>query len=245
MDDTANIGRRRFHYTGERAFYGGMGLAILALVVAGFGPGMARTLSGSGRPPGLTLLIHLHGAVFLAWVLLFIAQGALISARAHDTHRRLGRLSLALAVAMLVLGIWVSIGQVHRGTQPPGIDPLSWLLVPLGDMVAFAALVGAGFAWRTRPQVHKRLMLGATLVMLQPAVGRLPLFAPDFLAGEGNVILAWALSLPLLAWDIVQRGRPHAASLVVIGILGAEQLLRWLVWETETWRSLARAIAGA
>lgn len=245
MATAAGAGTARFNYNGERRFFGLMGLMILALVVAGFGPGFLAHLNGTGRPPGPNALIHLHGAVFLGWVLLFIAQGALISAGARDWHRRLGVLMVTIAAAMVAIGVAVTIGQYHRGTAPPGFDPLNWMLVPLIDMILFGSLVAAGFAWRRQAQAHKRLMLGATLIMLQPGVGRLPLIGPDVLAGENNVIIAWALSLPLLAWDFAQRGRPHPASLIVIGALGAGQALRWLTWETEGWRALARMIVGA
>ena len=62
--------RRRFHWTGERLFFGGMGLMVLALVFAGFAPsfflrGIVEPYSPL-RPIGP--LVVLHGLAFIAWL---------------------------------------------------------------------------------------------------------------------------------------------------------------------------------
>jgi hypothetical protein len=40
------------------------------------------------------------------------------------------------------------------------------LLVPLGDIVSFSVRSGAAIWYRARPEVHKRLMVVATVVLL-------------------------------------------------------------------------------
>jgi len=237
---------KRFHWSRERLFFGGMGLTILILVLWGFARSwLLRGMLADGPAAPLPALVHVHGAVFLSWVLLFIAQAALISARNLRWHRILGFSSLALAAAMVVLGVEVAVGQYQRGSGPPGIEPLSWLAAPLFDLPVFAGLVAAGVVWRHRPQVHKRLMLLATLVFLQAALGRFQPFPPDFLAGEAMTLVAWLATLPLLVWDFATRGRPHAATLVGIGVLGAEQVLRLALWNTEGWHAVARWVVAA
>src|SRR5207253_1731970 len=64
-----------------------------------------------------------------------------------------------------------------RGQGPsavPGVNPLSFLTIALGDMLVFASLVGAAFYFRRRADTHKRLMLLATIAILAAAVARLP-----------------------------------------------------------------------
>src|ERR1044071_9246719 len=87
------IGKRR-----ERLFYTGMAVAILITVFAGF----ARTyfLRPYFEPQPLLPLLHLHGVVFTAWVVLFITQTALVAARRTDIHRRLGVAGAALSALM-------------------------------------------------------------------------------------------------------------------------------------------------
>ncbi|HEX8148664.1 MAG TPA: hypothetical protein VF591_15895 [Pyrinomonadaceae bacterium] len=59
-----------------RLFYTGMSVAFLAVVFAGF----ARTyyLRPYFGTPQLTPLLHLHGLVFTSWVVLLLAQTALV-----------------------------------------------------------------------------------------------------------------------------------------------------------------------
>lgn len=241
--DAAAARPRRFHWTRERLFFGGMGLFILAMVLWGFARSWLLRGMNPELPP-LPAIVQIHGLLFLFWVLLFISQAALISARNLRWHRLLGFSSLAVAAAMVVLGVEVTVLQFQRGTGPPGIDPLSWLAAPLFDLPAFAGLIVAGVVWRHRPQVHKRLMLLGTCVLLQAALGRIHLFPPDFLAGEGMTLVAWLATFPLLIWDVATRGRPHVATLIGIGVLAAEQLLRLAVWNTDGWHAVARWIVS-
>jgi len=229
----------------ERRFYGGMGVVILLLVLAGFSPSyFLRGWIDAGRPLAeMSPLIHLHGAVFSAWIALFIAQTALISTRRHALHKRLGGAMIGLAAAMVAVGVSVAVAQVARGSGPPGIPPLAWLAVPLFDLATFAGLVGAGYRFRRDAQTHKRLMLLATILMLQPAIGRMPL--PPALGGELGTLIAFLMVLPLIAWDLAQRGRPHRATSIGVAVLAAEQMLRIAVWRTEEWQAVAGCIVGA
>lgn len=240
--------QRRPRLGGERLFFTGMGIAILLLVFAGFAPSwfLRGTMDSGGRPLSpLTPLILAHGVAFTAWNLLFVVQAGLISARRPQLHRRLGGATVALAVLMVALGVAVAIGQVGRGTSPPGLDPLAWLAVPLIDMLTFSGLVWLGYTRRRDPQAHKRYMLCATLLMLQPSIGRLPTLAETPLGPEINVLVAWACSLALIAWDLASRGRIHSASAIGIGALAGDQLLRLAVWQTDGWRGLAGWLVAA
>jgi hypothetical protein len=236
----------RLRLSGERLFFAGMGVAILLLVFIGFAPSYyLRGSIDAGRPLApLTPMILLHGAAFTAWVLLFIVQAGLISARQHRLHKRLGGAMIALAAAMVVLGVLTAVGQVGRGSGPPGVPPLVWLAVPLIDMPVFAGLVAAGYFNRRDPQTHKRFMLLATALMLQPAIGRLPMLAATPIGPEFNALVAWACSLALIAWDLASRGRVHRASAIGIAVLAAEQLFRLAVWRTEAWQSFAAWIVA-
>ncbi|HEV3063357.1 MAG TPA: hypothetical protein VGY48_34245 [Vicinamibacterales bacterium] len=51
-----------------------------------------------GTPP-LRLLLHVHGVVMTAWVVLFLVQVGLIAERRTDLHRRLGVMGAVVAFA--------------------------------------------------------------------------------------------------------------------------------------------------
>ncbi|HEX4912867.1 MAG TPA: hypothetical protein VFV51_02865, partial [Vicinamibacterales bacterium] len=95
----------RVESTYDRAFYGGMGVLLAALTLVGFGPtfyfrwwfGPTTTVTGV---TALSPFTYFHGALFTAWVALFIVQTSLIAARRVAVHRRLGVAGAVLAAAM-------------------------------------------------------------------------------------------------------------------------------------------------
>jgi hypothetical protein len=217
-----------------------MALLIFTLVVIGFAPTwfLRGSLPTAQPLRPLPPLVLLHGTLFTCWIALFVTQAGLISVRQHKLHMKLGLATVALGAAMVVVGLLTAAGQVVRGTSPPGIAPLSFFAIPFGDMIVFASLLGGGYATRRDPQSHKRLMLCATALMLQPGVGRME-FLPLLLGAETTAILAFLLATPLLAWDFIQRGRPHRATLIGLAVLGGEQLVRITIWRSEAWLTLA------
>ena len=118
----------------------------------------------------------MHGFTFSAWMVLLVVQTSLVAANRIDIHRRLGIAGGALAVLMMVLGACVAISRTASGQvlSPPGISPLAFLTVPLAAVVVFPVLLGSAMWFRNRPDVHKRLVLIATLELVMAAVGRLP-----------------------------------------------------------------------
>jgi hypothetical protein len=54
----------------------------------------------------------------------------------------------------------------------PERHPLVAMVIPLTSVLLFALFAGAGLVYRRQPDVHKRLMVLATIAMLPPALGR-------------------------------------------------------------------------
>src|SRR5579875_1969540 len=81
------VSERRPNRAAERAFFAAMALLILASVLFGF----ARSyfLAGMVRAPLPNRLIHIHGAVFTLWILLFLVQTALVTTKKIRVHRAL------------------------------------------------------------------------------------------------------------------------------------------------------------
>jgi hypothetical protein len=78
----------------EHRFFGGMAIAMGATVIIGFARSYyLRPLLPPPAPigeRGLTPFIHLHGALFTAWIVLLVVQARLAAGRHFDLHRRLG-----------------------------------------------------------------------------------------------------------------------------------------------------------
>ena len=88
---------------------------------------------------------------------------------------RLGIAGGVLASLMIIVGTVTAIVRAKGPSPIPGVNPLSFLTIPLGDLLVFGILIGAAFYFRKRVDIHKRLMLIATIALLPAAVARLPI----------------------------------------------------------------------
>ncbi|MDQ3220811.1 MAG: hypothetical protein M3Q26_08715, partial [Acidobacteriota bacterium] len=126
-------------------------------------------------PPVPTLLVHLHGLVMTAWIVLFATQVWLISSRRIRLHQKLGIAGVFLGIVIIVVGLLTAVASAARGGGVPGIPPLAFLAVPFFDIVVFAILLAGAVYYRRQPANHKRLILLTILNFLPPAVARIPI----------------------------------------------------------------------
>lgn len=164
---------RTDHSRSDDVFFTIMSLVMLATVLYGF----AHTyfMAGMVRAPLPSVLVHVHGVAFTAWILLFLVQTVLIGARKVRLHRTLGWAGAGLAMAMMVLGVLATNAALRRGVVPPGFTVPVYFLLNNGQVIVFAAMVAWGVAVRYNKPVHKRLMLLATLGIMGPAIARWPI----------------------------------------------------------------------
>lgn len=236
MATTPNFHRR----VSDRPLYLLAAVLIPLIVLAGF----ARTyyLKGFFATPALpSYIVHLHGIIMTAWVVLFIAQVTLVAKRRTRTHQQLGILGAVIAALVVIVGVLTALYAAARGATP-GPPPLSFLIVPIGDMVVFAILIGAALYYRKRLDIHKRLMLLAAVNLLAPAIARIPL---AFIANGGPVAFFGLTDLCLLgfvAFDTIRHRRLHPAFLWGSLLIILFQPLRILLAGTDAWLSFAAAL---
>lgn len=200
----------------ERRFYSRMALFLVFLVLLGFAPSfyLKGLVPSYPRPnPTLPPWVILHGTVFSIWMLLIVAQTQLIGARKHAVHMQLGKLGMLFAVLMIPVMYLTAVWQVARANQAPFTDPLTWTIVPLSVIIPFAILVWNGWENRRDVQTHKRLMLSAAiLVVMGPAIGRLPIAPPTRVGLSILLLLGLLLFVPLFLWDRRSVGHIHPAT---------------------------------
>jgi len=126
---------------------------------------------------------------------------------------QLGKLGMLFAVLLIPVMYLVAVWQVARANQPPFTDPLTWTIVPLSVIIPFAIVVWNGWVKRRDVQSHKRLMLSAAImVMMGPAIGRLPLAPPTRTGISILLLLGLLLFVPLFVWDRRTVGHTHPAT---------------------------------
>jgi hypothetical protein len=227
---------RRPPAAADRRFFLTIAIAIALVVFAGFAP--TYYLRGFFHAEPLPSVFQVHGLVFTAWVVLFVVQVGLVSARRTDIHRKLGVAGGVLAVLMLVVGYRAAIAAAARGFSTPGLPPpLVFLAVPMFDLVVFPCLVGAALVLRRNPAAHKRLMLLSMLAVITAAIARLPgvlPFGPPAFFGLTDLFL-----LAGIAYDKWTRGRVHPAYIWGGLFLVVSQPLRLMVSSTDAWMAIA------
>jgi hypothetical protein len=212
------------------------------IVLAGF----ARTyylkpFFGTPDLPGR--IVHLHGIVMTAWVLLFIVQISLVATRRTRVHQRLGIAGGVLAALVVVVGVLTALYAAARGASP-GPPALAFLIVPLGDMLIFSVLIGLALYFRRKLQVHKRLMLLAAINLLTPAIARIPL---SFIANGGPLAFFGLTDLCLVAfvaYDTFKNRRLHPVFLWGSIFIIALQPLRLLLAGTDVWMNFAAGLVA-
>jgi len=218
---------------------------LAVLVFSGFAPTYYTTFFGDGARATVsggpfTPLVHLHGALFTGWVLLFMVQTALVASHRLAVHRRLGVAGAMLAAAMILVGTSTAIATAKRGAAPVGVDPLAFLAIPIFDMVLFATFVTAALVLRRNKDMHKRLMLLAYISIIVAAVARLPGVLP--LGPLAFFGLGYSLVVVAVIYDLVSRRRVHKAYLWGGALMVASVPLRLAISDTGLWQAFAQAL---
>ena len=227
----------------ERPLYTAAALVGAFVVFAGFAP--TYYLNSFFGAADLTTLKHVHGVVMTAWFVLFFVQARLAATGRIAIHRRLGVAGVVLAALVVATGTTVAIAAAKAGSAPvAGISPLVFMVLPLGEMVAFALLFAAAVALRRRSDYHKRLMLLASLAILAPAFGRFPTDAlglsgpPVFFALTDLVVLA------CIAYDTAKNRRLHPAFVTGFIFIVFVQFGRLVLSQTAVWTRFATWLIG-
>jgi hypothetical protein len=214
-------------------------VAFPVTILIGFGPSYyARGLVAAPLP---SLLVHVHGLLMTLWVALFVTQVALISARRVWLHQRLGYGAIGLAMLIIATGLPTAFRSAKYGSAsfPPGIPPLSFLAVPVFDLLMFALLFGGALYYRRVPAAHKTLMFLTALNFLPPALARIQIPAlqamgPLWFFGVPSVI-----ALTCVALERRRHGRLNSVFLVASLGLIVSYVARLMLMSTGLWMRVA------
>jgi hypothetical protein len=219
-----------------------MASTITVIVFAGFAPSFY--LRGAFQPNDkLSVLLHVHGAVFSTWIILFLVQAILIVRGSRTLHRRLGWFAALVAVAMVGLVVAATVEEMRR--VPPFPPAPVALALNTFDTVVFAILVSGAIYLRKQPDWHKRLLLSATLVLLGAPILRLLILVAGHISHELliiDVLLVDLLFLICFAFDLRTRHRIHPGYFCALALLLADQVTTFSVMAWPPWVNFANAV---
>ena len=224
----------------DDVFFSGMAIVSLLAVYSGF----ARTyfLAGLFRASLPNWLVHVHGAIFTLWIVLFVFQIGLVTTRRVGLHRRIGLPGFGLAILIIALGTLVASDRLARHVGEPGKstaeDIRAFYAVPMGDMLMFATFVARGYRQRRDPAGHKRLMLFATFALLDAAFDRWSVFDPYSLPVV-DLICFGPLVLLTMGYDWWSSGRVQKVTIWSAVFLFTVQQGRYPIGHGPGWQRLA------
>ena len=225
--------------TGDRVFFSVMPLVMWAMVLYGF----AKTyfLAGMIAAPLPNKLIHIHGAVFTLWMVLLVVQTALVSTKNVRLHMKLGLFGFGWAVLMVVVGLMAAVDALHRGEAPLGLDAVTFFIIPVSSILLFAVLIFCAFRWKSNKEAHKRLIIVATISLMDAAVGRWPVAVLQAHPPYQDFVL-FALLLVMVAYDLVSLRRFSKVTLWASLLVVVVHLTRVPIGLHHPWHALVQKV---
>ena len=242
-----------------RTFYVWMAALFVLIAFSGFAETYwlqlpAGTFTGSP-------LLHLHGILFSAWTLFFLSQTWLAASGRMQHHRAWGVAGVSLATAMVFVSLATGIASMQKGVADGYAHAArGFAIVPLTSAVLFAVLVAWAVVTVKTSETHKRLMMLATLSILQAPLGRFffltigggggpgsrPGSGPPApvvtTAGPGVLVAVLILAITLYDWR--KNGRLHPVYLIGGAAVVLLELGRVALGDTPQWQAIAQAFGS-
>jgi hypothetical protein len=246
----------------DRWIYVFMASWFIAIVLTGFIPDslvkIAQVNAGERAP--FPVILHVHAVLMGSFLLLLLAQAALVATGRQAFHQRLGIAGVVIAAGLVVAGFLLvptTYRQLWDGMQaaPPAVRSQiqqgllvfdNIMLVQIRVGILFTLLVGVAVYSRWHDsELHKRLMYLAVAIALPAAFDRIT-WAPTTLPGSPlsmdlYVLLAVA---PMFAWDVVRTRTVHRAYVLWLALNAPFVIATYLLWDSAWWHATARKLMG-
>ena len=163
-----NAIRRSF----QPSFFFWMTVIMACFVFSGFGLTYLKPLATGTLAP-LPPAIHVHGLFYFSWMILLIAQAFLVNVKNVSLHRSVGTFGIVIATGLLILGTLITILFGRSVRDNPSSDYYNLMYLSLVALVSFGTLFCLAIRNTRKPDVHRPLILFATINLLPPGINRL------------------------------------------------------------------------
>lgn len=194
---------------------------------------------------GFSITHHFHGAMMMAWMCFLIAQPLLIRAGKLSIHRAIGRVSYL--VAPLVMASIFLVSRIGYYRPIPGItheDKIGEIALSVPAIPAFAILYCLAIINRKITYHHMRYMIGTSLFMIGPGLGRaLIIYFEKTLDQSVDItnFLSIGIAAVLMLNDMLRKRSYKAFAIVMFVMIGLH-----IIWEsrnTGAWQTVGEFIA--
>ncbi len=222
----------------SRGFYLALSVWMVVIIVVGFWPTYFQPLLAGTLE--LEPIVEIHAVVYLGWMVLFVTQTLLVLNRRLNWHRKLGWFAVgyaALMVAVVITALAIRFSGLHAAGEVR--EAHRSLIISSVDLLLFSGFLTAAIACRKKAQIHKRLIIVATVVLMGPAAGRI-----TFLTAPPLVMAVMVSPILIgMAFDLATRRRVHAVYVIGL-IVHLASWARLLLEDSEAWFSFSKWVYG-
>lgn len=196
-------------------FFTIMAFVMSNIIVAGFSLnlGMGRSSFAVPWP------YHLHGAIFMGWIALYLAQHVIIGGGNRALHAKLGKAAYLFVPAMVASGSAIMVTVAQRTGGPFFFHKSEFLWSNMMLLWCFGGLAWWALMRRRYTGWHRRLMLCAMAILTGPGLGRLlplPFMIPN--SWLITTLVTWIFPVIGMIADYRREGRVHPAYWWGLGI---------------------------
>lgn len=220
-----------------------MSIGMAVFILFGFGQFAARGFVDYAAVP---VIFHVHGALMAGWLILLITQASLAGRGSLALHRQLGWLSVLMVPAIMAVASQTCFTAIRLGLTPPFFSGPYFLALVHVNVIIFGLMIATALLRRKETAWHQRLMLGSTVLLLEPALGRIlpmPLIMPW---GEWlTMVIQLGVVFLMARNDTRTLGQLHPATRWVALCVVAGHVVVELLSVTPAWVSLTEKLTGA
>lgn len=223
----------------QTRFFFVMALVMALVIVGGFTLQLAMGRSSFAVPAAY----HLHAAVFMGWIGIYLAQHVTALRGQWALHAGFGRIAYLWIPLMLVFGSVLMVVVARRTGGPFFFHVSEFLWSNMMLLWCFGGLAFWALRRRRYTGWHRRLMLCAMAILTGPGLGRilpLPLMIPH----AWTITTLATMVFPVIGMIADKRatGRVHPAYLWGLGIYAAVFVLSLVLAHSETGMAITRSV---
>ena len=202
----------------------------------------------TGQVPIPPLILHIHAASMILWLLLLCIQSILIKSKNYALHKKLGIASMILAPCILISMFGIDMANIQGGLELSNSDTQKFLVNSSGLLLIHVVsylffplfYIWAIVSRRKDGETHKRMMILATAVLMVPGIGRLIVFSkvlPDFglTPIDARHLYMLMLITPAIIHDVYTRRLPHRSYWIGLGLLAVWIVSAHFIWGANWW----------
>jgi hypothetical protein len=185
---------------------------------------------------------HFHGIMLMSWFAMLIVQPFLIKYEKYSIHRALGKLGYILApLVCYSIFLVTRMGYNKEIAIRPENIVLGHLALDIPAIVNFGLFFVLAMVNRHKSDVHMRYMIGTSLLMIGPGLGRILIvyFGVPFPTAVTYILFVSEIIAVLFLLNDVRKGANIKPFLTVTTMLIISHVL-WATQDSVLWQKFAK-----